>query len=1075
MKQAGVVPCVQWSNRELRKWQNAVRGRGPETVDMEWGSTRPGALLTGSKPWQAKVTMDWLTLSVGSEPSVAVNLVQLQSIGVSTGLMWATCHFAFQEGDKTFSRTVDGIRNGHAHEMQRAIAEATVSTLATFVTQNTPALEEWLGQVFAKLNPTSGTIVGDDEIRKALASFQPPSTPGTIPWDSILLHSQAKSARERANAWPAWDATPSVELEKRLRTHNEAAFKSAFDRWTAVIMPSIGDGRWIPKGLASKLVAQHAPPVWPGRAWKQVVGDSSPVTTLTKLFKLQNKKHLAHQRKARKTFFDTVEKYPLTDEQIHACICMDNSVMVVAAAGSGKTSTMVAKTGYVLQEGLATPDQILLLAFNRATANEVAERIAEQLSDVPNVGMVKSKTFHAFGIEVIATATGKKPSLAPWVDPEKAGSDIRKMADILQTTSELDAGFKRDWDLFRTIYARDVGKWGEHQDPDAYSGGKRGFQTAKGDIVKSKEERLIADWLFYHGVNYEYERAYEHDTADQSHRQYFPDFYYPDANLYHEHFALNAIGEAPKDFKDYLSGVAWKRNIHAEKGTAFIETTSHDLMNRQPFEKLETALQRHGIRATFDPHRKTVGLPPVPENDLIRSFRVFQQHVKNNGLTHRDLRAALKVQSLGGFAARLGIYLIIYERISAEWERRLREGKFVDFEDMLIQAAEHVESGKFKSPYTVILADEFQDCSRARIRLLKALINGSPSQPHLCVVGDDWQGINRFAGSDISVMAEFEKTFRHATRLTLNTTFRCPQALCDVSSAFIQANPAQISKIVKSTNVLTKTPILAYGFERRESIPAYIETQLAEMHRAALADKIAPSSGKHITVMLLGRYRDDEPSMLGEWNAQFGDRLKIDYKTVHGSKGLEAEYVFVLNVVQSTRGFPSQLQDDPALQLAMPAPDAFPFAEERRLFYVAMTRARKQVRFYTTLAQPSQFLVELVANGHLTIEPVDGEPLEACPTCRIGVVHPRQGSRGIFHGCSRFPRCDFTRSPPSRSVATTRRTQGPSVRIRVPIKAGDPCPVCRRGLIQQRNGRNGPFLGCTKYPACRATAVVPTR
>lgn len=99
--------------------------------------------------------------------------------------------------------------------------------------------------------------------------------------------------------------------------------------------------------------------------------------------------------------------------------------MAVAAAGSGKTSTMVAKTGYALHEGLATPEQILLLAFNRATADEVGERIAEQLLGVPDVAM-RSNTFHAFGIEVIAKATGKKPSLAPWVDPGNPGADIRE-------------------------------------------------------------------------------------------------------------------------------------------------------------------------------------------------------------------------------------------------------------------------------------------------------------------------------------------------------------------------------------------------------------------------------------------------------------------------------------------------------------------------------------------------------------------------------------------------------------------------------------------------------------------------
>lgn len=959
--------------------------------------------------------------------------------------------------------------------MQRAVADATAEVLATFVAANTRGLESWLDQAMAKLRPEPGKFVDTDEIQAALASVPAPVTPGNLPWGPILWHDQAAAARKKGKAWPSWNDPPADELGKRVEAHNKDAFGAALDQWFAAMMPMIGKGRWVPKGTPARILAQYPAPQWPGKTWKQAIGEASPEASLRKIFDDQNAKHLEHQRKTRKQFFDTVEKNPLTEEQIHACICMDDAVMVVAAAGSGKTSTMVAKTGYALHEGLAAPDQILLLAFNRATADEVGERIAEQLKGVPNVDQVRSNTFHAFGIEVIGKATGRTPSLAPWVDSNKPGADIREVGNIIETLSGQDPKFKREWDLFRTVYGRDVGKWGQRQEPDAYADGKRGFLTAKGDIVKSKEERVIADWLFYCGVNYAYERTYEHDTANEQYHQYFPDFYYPDAQLYHEHFALNEKGEAPKEFKDYLRGVEWKRKIHADKGTALVETTSHSLMTGEWMEVLEQALVERGVQPKFDPTRPSLGLPPVPDQDLARLFRVFQQHVKNNGLTHRQLLAALKEQSEEGFGARLRMYLGLYERIAAEWERRLQEGKFIDFEDMLILAAEHVESGAYKSPYTIILADEFQDSSRARIRLLKALAANPPVQTHLCVVGDDWQGINRFAGSDISVMTEFEKTFAHATRLTLNTTFRCPQDLCDVSSEFIQANPAQIKKTACTTNPLTKTPMQAFGFQQRESIPAHVEQQLADMHRYAAEGKLTPAKGAHITIMLLGRYRDDAPLALESWQSKFGDRLKIEFRTAHGSKGLEAEYVFVLNVLQGTRGFPSQIQDDPALQLAMPAPDPYPFAEERRLFYVAMTRARKQVRFYTTLGQPSQFLVELVKAEHLKIEPVDGEPLEACPKCGSGVLQLRGGQYGAFYGCSRFPACDYKRKA-QREEGQRARPAGRSSRLPATVKAGDQCPACRRGVIQQKNGRNGSFLGCSRYrEGCRATGNVPSR
>lgn len=1038
---------------------------------MDWGSTKPGELFTGSKRWQAEVKGDRLSLWVDSQPQVAVHLIQVRSIQVSTGMLWATCHFDFQKGEEKFRRIVDGIPNEQAHQMQRAVADATADVLASFVASNTRSLESWLDEAMAKLKPEPGKFVGTDEIRAALASVPSPATPGSLSWGYVLGHDQASAARKKGKAWPPWGTSPEEVLGKRVEAHNQSAFGAALDHWFAAIMPMVGKNSWIPKGTPARIVARYPAPQWPGKTWKQAVGEDSPESSLRKIFDDQNAKYLSLQREARKQFFDTVERNPLTDEQIHACICMDDAVMVVAAAGSGKTSTMVAKTGYALHEGLATPDQILLLAFNRATANEVGERIAEQLRNVPDVDKVRSNTFHAFGIEVIGKATGKKPSLAPWVDPNKPGEDIREVSNIIQALITQDPKFKRDWDLFRTVYGRDVGKWGQRQEPDAYANGKRGFLTAKGDIVKSKEERVIADWLFYCGVNYEYERAYEHETASQQHRQYFPDFYYPDAQLYHEHFALNEKGEAPTDFKDYLRGVEWKRKIHAEKETAFVETTSHSLKTGEWMEVLEKALVDRGVEPEFDPTRPSLGLQPVPEQDLARSFRVFQQHVKNNGLTHRQLLVALKAQSEDGFAARLQMYLSLYERIAAEWERRLREGKFIDFEDMLVQAAEHVESGAYKSPYTIVLADEFQDSSRARIRLLKALANNSGVETHLCVVGDDWQGINRFAGSDISVMTEFEKTFDHATRLTLNTTFRCPQDLCDVSSEFIQANPAQIKKAVRTTNPLSKTPLLAFGFRQKDGITAHVEETLAEMYRYALEGKLTPTKGTHVTIMLLGRYRDDEPRALAAWQRRFGDRLRIEFRTAHGSKGLEAEYVFVLNVVQGTRGFPSQIQDDPALQLAMPAPDPYPFAEERRLFYVAMTRARKQVRFYTVLGQPSQFLVELVKAEHLKIEPVDGEELEPCPKCGNGVLQLRGGQFGSFYGCSRFPSCDFRRKASRDDGQPLQRSA--AQRIHVPVKEGDQCPVCRRGVIQQKNGRNGPFLGCSRYrDGCRATANI---
>lgn len=788
--------------------------------------------------------------------------------------------------------------------------------------------------------------------------------------------------------------------------------------WRAKWEPLVDRTKWIPSGTAERILEQlPAPSRSTDFAINKLLNRNPALEELRSDFKNHNDVFRVMQKKLLKPFFDSIEKNPLTEEQINACICMDSSVQIVAAAGSGKTSTMVAKAGYALHQKLAKGNQILLLAFNRDAAQELRDRVKDRLTDFDGANEIKVETFSAFGLHVIATASGEKPFLAPWL--EQSGKDVEMIGKIIKELSDRDPKFHMDWNIFRLVYGREIGQRGAPSEPDAYENGRRGYRTANGDIVKSKEERLIADWLFYHHVPYEYERVYEHKTATETHRQYQPDFYYPDIQLYHEHFALGADGKAPDHFDgDYVEGAKWKRSLHAEKGTALFETTSHQISTGAALKNLEAELRRRGQTIRFDPDRKAEGLQPISNKELANTVRIFQQHVKSNGLTPSQMKEVIVNQLKNGHAARIVLFIKLFYQISGEWERRLREGGWIDFEDMLIQAAEYIEAGTYQSPFKMVLADEFQDSSRARIRLLKALSDAKDGQVHLCVVGDDWQGINRFAGADISVMTEFEKIFPYASRLTLGTTFRCPQSLCDISSAFIQANPVQIRKTVKTTSTYSNVSVLAFGFKDMATAQGHLREQLDLMRRYIEEGRLTPSRGDRISVLLLGRYRSDSPSELKSWQRRFGDVLDITFKTIHSSKGLEADYVMLLNVVEGIRGFPSQIEDDPLLQIPMPAPDPYPMAEERRLFYVALTRAKRQVRIYTSLANPSRFVTELVMKGGLKVEAVDGELQEPCPKCKIGVLKPRTSKFGEFESCSNWPRCEFKRNVANADKAT---------------------------------------------------------
>ena len=239
-----------------------------------------------------------------------------------------------------------------------------------------------------------------------------------------------------------------------------------------------------------------------------------------------NTRLLWDEKQLMRDWFDTIENAPLTDEQIDAVVGFDNRTLVVAAAGSGKTSTMVAKAAYAIARGIAEPSEILMLAFNDQAAKELGERVASRLTGPAPEAM----TFHAFGLRVIGEAARHKPGVADLRD-----DGIGRLSQVVDQLRDSDPRFRWDWDMFRLVHGRPL----DRADEEAYgldSSRTARFPTVNGEMVRSQGEQLIANWLWLNGVNYEYERQYEHDVADARHSQYRPDFYYPDLGVYHEHW-----------------------------------------------------------------------------------------------------------------------------------------------------------------------------------------------------------------------------------------------------------------------------------------------------------------------------------------------------------------------------------------------------------------------------------------------------------------------------------------------------------------------------------------------------------
>lgn len=920
-----------------------------------WSSGKWGEKLTKSKNWAIAVRGDDIHLKVDGSVHQA-HISSAGAVAVQPGAIWSSVQFTSRSGSVF---PLDGILNLFAADMAKTIGAARTRYLAEHHKRlELDAFERLVSAVNA--------------------------------WSVMVMKSYSEhQARFR------WIAEETVQSWAACRP---SGLHGDFHLAKLVKLPTLAANL----ATKSKLV-QYGVNFW--------------LLDLRSWVKLTNDKHLASELVACRDLFTRIEKSPLTDEQARSVVCFDNRVLVVAAAGSGKTSTMVAKAAYALHRKLVPADRILLLAFNKDAAQELQNRVQERLAPLGFVGEdIVAQTFHKFALDVIGHATGRKPSLAAWLE---GGKDVAHLSMLIDGLKDSSPWFRTSWDLFRVVLSRDLPKFGKEQDDTEdwdRNSGKNGFRTLNDEIVKSHGERMIADWLFYNGVSYQYEPSYIHDTADATHKQYQPDFFYPNINLYHEHFALDQDGNPPAEFKGYMDGILWKRALHKRRNTSLIETTSAQLRTGEAFRILDVALTAKGIVLDPNPDRETKGRKPIENEDLVRLFRTFLTHAKSNDLSDKDLRERAKKAALGTFSYRHEMFLDLFVDIRTAWEKSLRDGAWIDFEDMLNIACKLLEEGKFDSPYDMVMVDEFQDASKARARLTRALVK-KPGR-FLFAVGDDWQSINRFAGADMSVMTKFEDWFGKGVTLKLERTFRCPQSLCDVSSRFVLKNPAQIKKVVRSTQPEFAPALQCYQVTNDGKIQSGLEKWMANLVVKIDAGTVAPSSKKKISVFVLGRYNRDSQYMPDNWHAKFGRHLDVKFSSVHGSKGLEADYVVLPRLAGGRSPFPSLQADDPVLLLAMPSGDGFAFSEERRLFYVALTRARRSVVLFTVDGNVSPFMAELATDAGLELERIDGmkTTTKVCPTCKEGTLVGRPTTAPRFLGCSRYPKCRHTENFPPKTT-----------------------------------------------------------
>ncbi len=696
----------------------------------------------------------------------------------------------------------------------------------------------------------------------------------------------------------------------------------------------------------------------------------------TEGFKRENNRQFIRRELERnKEFFDTVLRYPLDAQQREAIVSLEDNVLVISSAGSGKTITTVGKVRYLIDKQGIDPSRILLITFTRKAAESLSERLGEK--------SLRCVTFHKLALDIIAEATGRRPTIADTAMPALVYHDL----------------MDNDW-AFRSAVT-DYILSSRYRMPDQFEYGSReeyiearrkyGVNSYYKDMdgrpvfCKSDEESRICDFLGRNGIRFRYEERYEKDTVDAEHRQYCPDFsiYCTGGDgklrrIYLEHFAVNAAGRCPgwfssEDERKYLESIEWKRRLHSDNGTVLLETRSADFHRGEVFHKLAGELRAAGIELSKDADDGLSRELARQEQSILDMLTAFHFLLRSKGETAEQLISRVKRKDLDTVNGIIVPYMSRYDAMC-------REKGVIDFTGAIIRATELCLGGH-RHDYDYILVDEFQDISADRYRFLQSLRRGSPLTKLFCV-GDDWQSIYRFAGSDIALFKRFGDYFGYTKECRMETTYRFGEPCVSLSSRFVLTNKGQKEKAVRPFNKNTKTDL------------RFIPTDGNHTASQRVGEIIA-SIPENSSIYLLGRYGNDVNVLNDSGFAiRKGNDGKVSvetaghvmtFMTVHQSKGLESDYVILLNCNGGAKGFPSEIADNPILNYVLSEPDSFEFSEERRVFYVALTRAKKCTYVLYDHDRPSPFISEFVSGvGGKKDEGIEIPEEERCPLCKCG-------------------------------------------------------------------------------------------
>lgn len=859
--------------------------------------------------------------------------------------------------------------------------------------------------------------------------------------------------------------------------------------------------------------------------------------------KQANERYINQELKDNSDLFDDLDGKSLDSQQREAIVVDEDAVKVIAGAGSGKTFTIQGKVKYLTEKRDVDPSEILAISFSNASVDDLKERIAEPI-DI--------KTFHKVGKDILTQYnqysrpdTSALKRIIKRYLTKKALKNEDKSKKLIEFFSFYINVPPSDDDI---KYEGDLLDWQEGVD---FSTLKRRFknkqrETLNNEIVRSYEELYIANFLFIYGIKYTYEKIYSYPNKNFERefnkfkeflfsfneeipdelknditkdllnltdifeeyeiKDYLPDFYLDDYNIYIEHFGLNRNCEnyliGGKSSEEYVKEMEWKRKVHKKYGTTLIETFSYYQSENRLLTRLAEKLQAQGVEFNEIDYREVYRI--LLENKTIKEWEDFIVLLKTfielfKGNNYDETKFKEFYDHVGGLKDsfskdRTIAFLKIVEEIYNDYEAYLLKIKKIDFNDMINKASDCIVKNGLDLPYKYIIVDEYQDTSFTRYNLLRNICDSIGAK--IMVVGDDWQSIYSFSGCDVNIFTKFDNFFDVCETRYIEKTYRNSQQLIDASSNFVMKNPDQTRKELKSSKSL-KYPIKLVNFDN--DFDEILKFELI------IKNIINQSTFKNKKILILGRNNKDIFNLLKNFNVEneYGKRkfeilgdedklrrnkfvkivyrespdVNIEYRTVHQSKGLECDNVILINLKNWKAGFPNKMVDDPVLNFVKRNGDSFSYAEERRLFYVALTRTKNNVYLLAPYFKSSVFVQELKTDANVELLNLEHNRLETlkniekngeryviptklkCPVCKTGVVLLESfWNKGKLN---RVLKCSHNMAPPFNRCNWEGGYYGSELEDLDDIEY---CPSCDGILIKRYRHSDGhPFLGCTNF------------